>query len=112
MKKKQTRNKAFHNTITRMSSEPVAMRLIVDRMTDACENITFPCGRKIFIFLKVSRSHTDTQIFFFRYLAVCHPFKHAEFAGKTVDKAIAGIVIYNYVFHTFCIMQVSGFLKL
>ena len=23
----------------------VAMRLIVDRMTHACENITFPCGR-------------------------------------------------------------------
>ena len=31
--------------ITRPSSEPVAMRPIVDRMTDACENITFPCGR-------------------------------------------------------------------
>ena len=28
-----------------MSSEPVAVRLIVDRMTDACENITFPCSR-------------------------------------------------------------------
>ena len=31
--------------LTRMSSDRVAMRPIVDRMTDACENITFPCGR-------------------------------------------------------------------
>ena len=31
--------------ITRMSTERVVMRPIVDRMTDACENITFPCGR-------------------------------------------------------------------
>ena len=29
---------------TRMSSEPVAMRPIVDRVTDACENITFAFG--------------------------------------------------------------------
>ena len=28
----------------RMSSDQVGMRPIVDRMTDACENITFPCG--------------------------------------------------------------------
>ena len=33
------------HTITRMSSERVAMRPIVDRMTDTYENITFPCGR-------------------------------------------------------------------
>ena len=32
-------------TIIRMSSEPVAMEPIVDRMTDARDNITFPCGR-------------------------------------------------------------------
>ena len=31
--------------IIRMSSDRVAMRPIVDRITDACENITFPCGR-------------------------------------------------------------------
>ena len=31
--------------VMRMSSDRVAMRPIVDRMTDACENITFPCGR-------------------------------------------------------------------
>ena len=31
--------------VTRMSRDLVAMRPIVDRMTDACENITFPCGR-------------------------------------------------------------------
>ena len=31
--------------VTRMSSERVATRTIVDRMTHACENITFPCGR-------------------------------------------------------------------
>ena len=31
--------------LTTMSSDRVAMRPIVDRMTDACENITFPCGR-------------------------------------------------------------------
>ena len=31
--------------VARMSSDRVAMRSIVDRMTDACENITFPCGR-------------------------------------------------------------------
>ena len=34
--------------ITRMSSDQVAMRPIVDRMKDACENITFPCGRYIY----------------------------------------------------------------
>ena len=33
-----------HHTITRMSSVRVALRLIVDRMTHACENITFHCG--------------------------------------------------------------------
>ena len=32
-------------TVTRMSSNRVAMKPIVDRMTDACENIPFPCGR-------------------------------------------------------------------
>ena len=32
-------------SVTRMSSDRVAMRPIVDKMTDACENITFPCGR-------------------------------------------------------------------
>ena len=32
-------------TLTKMSSEPVAMKPIVDRMTDARENITFPCGK-------------------------------------------------------------------
>ena len=31
--------------VTRMSSERVAIRPIVDRMTDAYENITFPCSR-------------------------------------------------------------------
>ena len=31
-------------TVTRMNSDQVTMRPIVDRMTDACENITFPCG--------------------------------------------------------------------
>ena len=31
--------------VTRMSSNWVAMRPIVDRMADACENITFHCGR-------------------------------------------------------------------
>ena len=30
---------------TRMSSDRVAIRPIVERMTDACENITYPCGR-------------------------------------------------------------------
>ena len=30
--------------VTRISSEQVAMRSIVDRMTHTCENITFPCG--------------------------------------------------------------------
>ena len=30
--------------VTRMSSEPVAMRPIMNRMTRACGNITFPCG--------------------------------------------------------------------
>ena len=34
-----------NRTVTKMRSERVAMRLIVDRMTDAYENITFPCGR-------------------------------------------------------------------
>ena len=34
-----------NRAVTRVSSKPVAMRPIVDRMTDACENITFPCGR-------------------------------------------------------------------
>ena len=33
------------HAVTRMSSDQVAMSPIVDRMTDACENITFPCGR-------------------------------------------------------------------
>ena len=31
--------------VTRMSSDKVAMRPIVDRMTDACEIITFPYDR-------------------------------------------------------------------
>ena len=31
--------------VTRMSSDQVATMPIVDRMTDAYENITFPCGR-------------------------------------------------------------------
>ena len=31
--------------VTRMSRDRVAMRPIVDRLTDACENITFPCSR-------------------------------------------------------------------
>ena len=30
--------------VTRRSSDGVAMRPIVDRMTEVCENITFPCG--------------------------------------------------------------------
>ena len=34
-----------NRAVTRVSSKPVAMRPIVDRMTDACENITLPCGR-------------------------------------------------------------------
>ena len=36
-----------NRSITKMSSEhwAVAMRPIVDRLTDACENITFPSGR-------------------------------------------------------------------
>ena len=33
------------SAVIRMSSEHVAMRPIVDRVTQACENITFPCGR-------------------------------------------------------------------
>ena len=37
-------------TVTRMSSERVAMRPIVDRMTDAGENIPFSCGRKKFLY--------------------------------------------------------------
>ena len=36
-------------TITRPSSEPVSMRLIVDRQTDAFENITLPCGRNKYL---------------------------------------------------------------
>ena len=32
-------------TVTRMSSDRVAVRPIVDRITEACENITFPCDR-------------------------------------------------------------------
>ena len=31
--------------VTRMSSDRVGMRPTVDRMTDACKNITFPYGR-------------------------------------------------------------------
>ena len=31
--------------VTMMSSDGVAMRPIIDRMTEAYENITFPCGR-------------------------------------------------------------------
>ena len=31
--------------LTRPNSEQVAMRPFVDRMTHACENITFPCDR-------------------------------------------------------------------
>ena len=31
--------------VLRMTIDRVAMRPIVDRMTDACVNITFPCGR-------------------------------------------------------------------
>ena len=31
--------------VTRMNGDRVAVRPIVDRMTDACENITFPCGQ-------------------------------------------------------------------
>ena len=31
--------------VTRMCSDRVGMRPIVDRMIDACENITFPYGR-------------------------------------------------------------------
>ena len=31
--------------VTRMSSESVAMRPIVDRMTNDCENITVPWSR-------------------------------------------------------------------
>ena len=34
-----------NHAATRTSSDQVAMGLIVDRMTDTCENITFPCGR-------------------------------------------------------------------
>ena len=30
------------SAVTRMSSDRVAMRPIVDRMTDTCENITYP----------------------------------------------------------------------
>ena len=32
----------------RISSDRVTIRLIVDRMTDACENITFPCSQYLF----------------------------------------------------------------
>ena len=32
------------HAVTRMSSDRVAMRPIVNRMTHACENFTFPCG--------------------------------------------------------------------
>ena len=35
-----------YRAVTRISSEPVAMRPIVNRMTRACENITFPCGQQ------------------------------------------------------------------
>ena len=35
------------HAVTRMSSDQVAMRPIVYRMTDARENTTFPCGRQI-----------------------------------------------------------------
>ena len=31
--------------VTRMSCDQVAMMPVVDRMTKACENITFPRGR-------------------------------------------------------------------
>ena len=31
--------------VTRMNSDRVAMKPIVNRMTHASENITFPCGR-------------------------------------------------------------------
>ena len=31
--------------LTRMGSDRVAMKPIVDGMTDVCENITFPCSR-------------------------------------------------------------------
>ena len=34
-----------NRAVTRMSSDQVAMRPIVNRMTHACENITFPYGR-------------------------------------------------------------------
>ena len=33
------------HAVTRTSSDRVAVRPIVDRLTDACENITFPYGR-------------------------------------------------------------------
>ena len=33
------------HAVTRMSSDRVSMRPIVDRMTDACENITLPYSR-------------------------------------------------------------------
>ena len=35
-----------YRAVTGMGSDRIVIRLIVDRMTDACENITFPCGRR------------------------------------------------------------------
>ena len=39
-----------HRAVTRISSEPVAMRPIVNRITHACENITFPSVSKNGVF--------------------------------------------------------------
>ena len=47
--------------VTKMSSDGVAMRPIVNRMTHACENITFPCGRYQEI---LDRSHEMTQVMY------------------------------------------------
>ena len=34
----------IYSAVTKMSSDRVAIRPIVNRMAQACENITFPCG--------------------------------------------------------------------
>ena len=41
---------------TRMNSDRVAIRSIVDRMIHAYENITFPCGREIWLIIHTSLS--------------------------------------------------------
>ena len=44
-KRKHSSRMRSDRAVTRTSNDRVAMRPIVDRMTDACENITLPCGR-------------------------------------------------------------------